>query len=38
LAEPLLKAPPAATGAAAGNSGYRDQERKDLERLIQSSH
>jgi membrane protein required for colicin V production len=37
LAEPLLKAPPAATGAAAGNSGYRDQERKDLERLIQSS-
>jgi membrane protein required for colicin V production len=38
LAEPLFKAPAIETKAAApGDPGYKDQERKDLERLIQSS-
>ena len=38
LAEPLFKAPTIETKAAEpGDPGYKDQERKDLERLIQSS-
>ncbi len=38
LAEPLFKAPAVETNATEPvDSGYKDQERKDLERLIQSS-
>ncbi len=38
LAEPLFKAPASeSTGAEPGDPGYKDQERKDLERLIQGS-
>jgi membrane protein required for colicin V production len=38
LAEPMFKAPPTEPGSSEPtNPGYKDQERKDLERLIQSS-
>jgi membrane protein required for colicin V production len=37
LAEPIFKAPVIETKAEPGDPGYKDQERKDLERLIQSS-
>jgi membrane protein required for colicin V production len=37
LAEPLFKAPAIETRAEPVDPGYKDQERKDLERLIQGS-
>jgi membrane protein required for colicin V production len=37
LAEPLFKAPAIETSAEPVDPGYKDQERKDLERLIQGS-
>lgn len=37
LAEPIFKAPVIETKAEPVDPGYKDQERKDLERLIQSS-
>ena len=37
LAAPLFKSPTAEAGTAPVDPGYKDQERKDLERLIQGS-